>query len=50
MRDVVFAGGKGTLDNALHANALRAFLVLFSRYVGRYSGQIYKIDEENYHV
>jgi aldehyde:ferredoxin oxidoreductase len=45
MRDVVFTGGKGTLGNAGHANALWAFLMPFSRFFSHYSGQIYKIDE-----
>jgi aldehyde:ferredoxin oxidoreductase len=45
MRDIVFTGGKGTLGNAGHANALWTFLMPFSRFFGHYSGQIYKIDE-----
>ena len=45
MRDIVFTGGKGTLGNAGHANALWTFLMPFSRFFSHYSGQIYKIDE-----
>jgi hypothetical protein len=45
MQDVVFTGGKGTLGNAGHANALWSFLMPFSRFFSHYSGQIYKIDE-----
>ncbi|MBN1977063.1 MAG: hypothetical protein JW918_06645 [Anaerolineae bacterium] len=45
MQDIVFTGGKGTLGNAGHANALWAFLMPFSRFFSHYSGQIYKIDE-----
>jgi len=46
MQDVVFTGGKGTLGNAGHCNALWTFLMPFSRFFGHYVGQIYKIDEE----
>jgi aldehyde:ferredoxin oxidoreductase len=46
MQDIVFTGGKGTLGNAGHANALWSFLMPLSRFFGHYSGQIYKIDEE----
>ena len=46
MQDIVFTGGKGTLGNAGHANALWTFLMPFSRFFGHYVGQIYKIDEE----
>ncbi|MCJ7736575.1 MAG: hypothetical protein MUQ10_04565 [Anaerolineae bacterium] len=46
MQDVVFTGGKGTLGNAGHANALWTFLMPFSRFFGHYVGQIYRIDEE----
>jgi aldehyde:ferredoxin oxidoreductase len=45
MQDVVFTGGKGTLGNAGHSNALWTFLMPFSRFFSHYSGQIYKIDE-----
>jgi aldehyde:ferredoxin oxidoreductase len=45
MQDIVFTGGKGTLGNAGHANALWSFLMPFSRFFSHYSGQIYKIDE-----
>jgi aldehyde:ferredoxin oxidoreductase len=45
MQDVVFTGGKGTLGNAGHANALWTFLMPFSRFFGHYVGQLYKIDE-----
>ena len=45
MQDIVFTGGKGTLGNAGHANALWTFLMPFSRFFSHYSGQIYKIDE-----
>jgi aldehyde:ferredoxin oxidoreductase len=46
MQDVVFTGGRGTLGNAGHANALWTFLMPFSRFFGHYVGQLYKIDEE----
>jgi hypothetical protein len=46
MQDVVFTGGKGTLGNAGHANALWAFLMPFSRFFGHYVGQYYKVEEE----
>jgi hypothetical protein len=46
MQDVVFTGGKGTLGNAGHCNALWTFLMPFSRFFGHYVGQIYKIEEE----
>lgn len=45
LQDVVFTGGKGTLGNAGHCNALWTFLMPFSRFFGHYSGQIYKIDQ-----
>ena len=45
MQDIVFTGGKGTLGNAGHANALWTFLMPFSRFFGHYVGQLYKIDE-----
>jgi aldehyde:ferredoxin oxidoreductase len=44
MQDLVFTGGKGTLGNAGHANALWTFLMPFSRFFGHYVGQLYKID------
>ena len=46
MQDVVSTGGKGTLGNAGHCNALWTFLMPFSRFFGHYVGQLYKIDEE----
>jgi len=46
MRDIVFTGGKGTLGNAGHCNALWTFLMPFSRFFGHYVGQYYKVDEE----
>ena len=46
LQDVVFTGGKGTLGNAGHCNALWTFLMPFSRFFGHYAGQIYKIEEE----
>lgn len=46
MQDLVFTGGKGTLGNAGHCNALWTFLMPFSRFFGHYVGQLYKIDEE----
>jgi aldehyde:ferredoxin oxidoreductase len=46
MQDVVFTGGKGTLGNAGHCNALWTFLMPFSRFFGHYVGQFYKVDEE----
>lgn len=46
MQDVVFTGGRGTLGNAGHCNALWTFLMPFSRFFGHYVGQLYKIDEE----
>jgi aldehyde:ferredoxin oxidoreductase len=45
MQDVVFTGGKGTLGNAGHCNALWTFLMPFSRFFGHYVGQFYKVDE-----
>jgi len=45
VQDIVFTGGKGTLGNAGHSNALWTFLMPFSRFFSHYSGQIYKIDE-----
>jgi aldehyde:ferredoxin oxidoreductase len=46
MQDIVFTGGKGTLGNAGHCNALWTFLMPFSRFFGHYVGQCYKVDEE----
>ena len=46
MQDVVFTGGKGTLGNAGHCNALWTFLMPFSRFFGHYVGQYYKVEEE----
>jgi len=46
MQDIVFTGGKGTLGNAGHCNALWTFLMPFSRFFGHYVGQFYKVDEE----
>jgi len=46
MQDIVFTGGRGTLANAGHCNALWTFLMPFSRFFGHYVGQIYKIEEE----
>jgi len=45
MQDIVFTGGKGTLGNAGHANALWTFMMPFGRFFGHYVGQAYKIDE-----
>jgi aldehyde:ferredoxin oxidoreductase len=45
MQDILFTGGKKTLGNAGHGNALWTFLMPFSRFFSHYSGQIYKIDE-----
>ena len=46
MKDIVFTGGKGTLGNAGHSNALWTFLMPFSRFFGHYVGQYYKVEEE----
>jgi len=46
VRDLVFTGGKETLGNAGHANALWTFLMPFSRFFGHYVGQYYKVEEE----
>jgi aldehyde:ferredoxin oxidoreductase len=46
MRDIVFTGGRGTLGNAGHCNALWTFLMPFSRFFGHYVGQYYKVEEE----
>ncbi len=46
VQNIVFTGGKGTLGNAGHCNALWTFLMPFSRFFGHYVGQIYKIEEE----
>jgi aldehyde:ferredoxin oxidoreductase len=46
MQDVVFTGGRGTLGNAGHCNALWTFLMPFSRFFGHYVGQYYKVEEE----
>ncbi len=46
MQELVFTGGKGTLGNAGHCNALWTFLMPFSRFFGHYVGQFYKVDEE----
>ncbi|MBN1889324.1 MAG: hypothetical protein JW850_15120 [Thermoflexales bacterium] len=46
MQDIVFTGGKGTLGNAGHCNALWTFLMPFSRFFGHYVGQYYKLEEE----
>lgn len=46
MQDIVFTGGRGTLGNAGHCNALWTFLMPFSRFFGHYVGQFYKVDEE----
>ncbi|MBN1934677.1 MAG: hypothetical protein JW934_08420 [Anaerolineae bacterium] len=45
MQDIVFTGGRGTLGNAGHANALWTFMMPFARFFGHYVGQAYKIDE-----
>lgn len=45
MQDILFTGGKKTLGNAGHSNALWTFLMPFSRFFSYYSGQIYKISE-----
>lgn len=46
LQDIVFTGGRGTLGNAGHANALWTFLMPFSRFFGHYVGQYYKVAEE----
>lgn len=46
MKEVVFTGGKGTLGNPGHCNALWTFLMPFSRFFGHYAGQLYKVEEE----
>jgi aldehyde:ferredoxin oxidoreductase len=46
MKDLVFTGGKGTLGNPGHCNALWTFLMPFSRFFGHYVGQFYKVEEE----
>jgi aldehyde:ferredoxin oxidoreductase len=46
MQDIVFTGGKGTLANAGHCNALWTFLMPFSRFFGHYVGQYYKVEDE----
>ena len=46
MQDVVFTGGKKTLGNPGHCNALWTFLMPFSRFFGHYAGQFYKVDEK----
>jgi aldehyde:ferredoxin oxidoreductase len=46
MQDIVFTGGKGTLGNPGHCNALWTFLMPFSRFFGHYSGQFYKVEDE----
>ena len=45
MQDLVYTGGRGTMGNAGHSNALWTFMMPFSRFFSHYSGQIYKIDE-----
>ena len=45
MQEIVFTGGKGTLGNAGHANALWTFLMPFSRFFGHYVGQYYKVED-----
>jgi aldehyde:ferredoxin oxidoreductase len=45
MQEIVFTGGKRTLGNAGHCNALWTFLMPFSRFFGHYVGQFYKVDE-----
>ena len=45
MQELVYTGGRGTMGNAGHSNALWTFLMPFSRFFSHYSGQIYKIDE-----
>ena len=45
LQDDVFTGGRRTLANAGHANALWTFLMPFSRFFSHYSGSIYKIHE-----
>jgi aldehyde:ferredoxin oxidoreductase len=46
MKGLVFTGGKGTLGNPGHCNALWTFLMPFSRFFGHYVGQFYKVEEE----
>ena len=46
LQERVFTGGKGTLGNAGHGNALWTFLMPFSRFFSHYSGQIYKVPGE----
>ena len=43
LRQRVFTGGRRTLANPGHANALWTFLMPFSRFFSHYSGQIYKV-------
>jgi aldehyde:ferredoxin oxidoreductase len=45
LEDIVFTGGRGTLGNAGHANALWTFLMPFGRFFGHYVGQYYKVEE-----
>jgi hypothetical protein len=45
MQDLLFTGGRKTMANAGHSNALWTFLMPFSRFFSHYSGQIYKIEE-----
>jgi aldehyde:ferredoxin oxidoreductase len=44
LQEILFTGGRGTLGNAGHANALWTFLMPFSRFFGHYVGQLYKIE------
>jgi aldehyde:ferredoxin oxidoreductase len=46
MKDIVFTGGKQTIGNAGHCNALWTFLMPFGRFFGHYAGQFYKVDEK----
>lgn len=46
MQDIVFTGGKQTMGNAGHCNALWTFLMPFGRFFSHYAGQFYKIDEK----
>ncbi len=46
MKDIVFTGGKQTIGNAGHCNALWTFLMPFGRFFSHYAGQFYKVDEK----
>lgn len=46
LKDIVFTGGKQTIGNAGHCNALWTFLMPLGRFFSHYAGQFYKIDEK----